>query len=140
MYHYEYALMNFDFERAVRRFAVPVSPGQTVTNAAFGDGNGDLLDDWTVTIGSSEVAFDAPAGAELDWGRLVNFRFDVDAPPVASHAELEPLAAGGPSSVTIAALAPTALAVPVAPAWALGALIAGVAGAGIALARERTRA
>ena len=38
VFHYEYALMNFDFERQIRSFSLPVDAGQTVSNAASATG------------------------------------------------------------------------------------------------------
>ena len=89
VFHYEYALMNFDFERQIRSFSLPLDPGQTVSNPGFGDGGGDPLDDWTVSLTDRRITWTAPAGKALDWGTLLNFRMDVDAAPLETVAILE---------------------------------------------------
>jgi len=89
VFHYEYALMNFDFERQIRSFSLPLDPGQTVSNPGFGDAGGDPLDDWTVSLTDRRITWTAPAGKALDWGTLLNFRMDVDAAPLETVAILE---------------------------------------------------
>jgi hypothetical protein len=101
VFHYEYALMNFDFERQVNALTLPVGAGQTVTNAGFGDANGNALDDWTVSVAADHVTWTAPPGNALDWGTLYNFRMDVNAPPAESGATLAPLAPGTPATVFV---------------------------------------
>jgi hypothetical protein len=104
VFHYEYALMNFDFERKIESFSIPIGAGHVVSNAGFGDANGNALDDWTVSIGGGRVTWTAPAGNALDWGTLYNFRLDVNAPPGDDgHGEpedvREPMCARGGSSM-----------------------------------------
>jgi hypothetical protein len=99
-FHYEYALMNFDVERQIASFSLPLLPGQTVSNAGFGDGNANPLDDWAVSTAGGRVTWTAPAGNALDWGTLFNFRMDVDAAPVEAFARLTPLVAGTPSTLS----------------------------------------
>ena len=38
-FHYEYALMNFDFDPQISRFSIPIPAGVTVVNSTFGDGD-----------------------------------------------------------------------------------------------------
>src|SRR5215510_11677034 len=47
-WHYEYALMNFDFDARVRYFSVPLPPGATATNLSFHDADQDPSTDWVV--------------------------------------------------------------------------------------------
>jgi hypothetical protein len=101
---YAYALMNFDFERRIQSFSVPVGPGQVVTGTGFGDANGNALDDWSASVGAQAVTWSAPAGNALDWGTLYNFRMDVTAPPGPSAAVLTPLEPGFPSQVAVQTL------------------------------------
>jgi hypothetical protein len=112
VFHYEYALMNFDFERQIRSFSVNRTASQTVSNADFGDVDDDAGNDWTVTINSTSIIWSAPPGNALDWGTLYNFRFDVDAAPVVSTARIEPLDPGNPGTFLLATLAPAAANVP----------------------------
>ena len=99
VFHYEYALMNFDFERQIRSFSLPVAAGQAVSNAGFSDADGDPLNDWTPSVANLRVTWTAPVGHALDWGTLFNFRMDVDAAPVESTAALTPLQPGSPEGV-----------------------------------------
>jgi len=101
VYHYEYALMNFDFERKIASFSIPVGAGQIVSDTGFGDANGNASDDWTASVGGGRVTWTAPAGNALDWGTLYNFRFDVNAPPGETLATLTPLDAGSPSAFAV---------------------------------------
>jgi hypothetical protein len=122
-YHYEYALMNFDVERQIRSFSLPLLAGQTVSNAGFGDGNASALDDWTVSVAGGRVTWTAPAGHALDWGTLFNFRMDVDAAPVESAAMLTPLAAGSPNQIVVRTLPEPGVRVSVVCGLALLALL-----------------
>ena len=99
VFHYEYALMNFDFESQIRSFSLPVAAGQAVSDAGFSDADGDPLNDWTPSVANLRVTWTAPAGHALDWGTLFNFRMDVDAAPVESTAALTPLQPGSPEGV-----------------------------------------
>ena len=101
VYHYEYALMNFDFERQIDSFSIPIGAGRTVSNTGFGDANGNALDDWTVSVSGGRVTWTAPAGNALDWGTLYNFRLDVDAAPGESAATLTPLDPGSPEAFAV---------------------------------------
>jgi hypothetical protein len=100
-HHYEYALMNFDFERRVRSFTVSLDPGQAASNVDFGDGDASAANDWTASVSDAGVTWTAPAGQELDWGTLFNFRLDVDAPPLETRALLMPQAPGATDAVAV---------------------------------------
>jgi hypothetical protein len=103
-YHYEYALMNFDFERQVQSFSLPLGPAQTVSNTGFGDGDTNGSNDWTPSIANGSVTWTAPAGHALAWGTLYNFRFDANAVPVEAYARLTPFQAGSPATVAVRTL------------------------------------
>ena len=136
VHHYEWALMNFDYESQLRSFSVPLLPSLSVANPGFEDADGDASNDWTVALYPDRIEWTAPSGNALDWGRLYNFRMDVDAAPVASSARMEPLGAGTP--VSAATLAPAAsLAVPAAP-WPI--LAAALLAAGALALHRRARA
>jgi hypothetical protein len=101
VFHYEYALMNFDFERQIRSFSLFVAPGQTVSNAGFSDADGNPLNDWMPSVANLRVTWTAPTGHAPDWGTLFNFRMDVDAAPVETTAGLAPLQPGSPGEVAV---------------------------------------
>ncbi len=101
VFHYEYALMNFDFERQIDSFSIPIGAGRSVSNTGFGDVNGNPLDDWTVSVSGGSVTWTAPASNALDWGTLYNFRLDVDAAPGESAATLTPLDPGSPEAFAV---------------------------------------
>ena len=85
-FHYEFALMNHDFDRRVNAFTLPIPVGMNVQNVAFRDVDSEAANDWTAAIGTTAVSWQAPAGGAnaLDWGTLFNLSFDADAPPVIS--------------------------------------------------------
>ncbi len=93
--------MNFDFERQIDSFSIPIGPGRSVSNTGFGDANGNPLDDWTVSVSGARVTWTAPAGNALDWGTLYNFRLNVDAAPGESAATLTPLDPGSPEAFAV---------------------------------------
>ena len=67
VFHYEYALMNFDFERQVQSFTLPIGAGQIVSNVGFGDGDATAANDWTPSVGADAVTWTAPANGPLTW-------------------------------------------------------------------------
>jgi hypothetical protein len=103
-HHYEYALVNWEVERKIRAFSVPIGTGKTISSAGFGDANGNPLDDWTWSVDGLYIHWMAPPGNELDWGTLYNFRMTVDAAPVAVAATLTPLVPGSPAEFEVETL------------------------------------
>ena len=78
-YRYNYALQNFDFERGIDRFHIPLAGDAEVFDTYFGGGPG--ADDWTVRISSGGVTF-TPDGEDVQpWFTLYNFEIETDAPP-----------------------------------------------------------
>ncbi len=140
LHRFEYALMNFDYDRQVRSFSVPLPPGQSATDAEFHDGDADPSNDWAVSIGGGAISWTAPAQAGLDWGELRSFGFSAPEPPFPTVVTLLPLE-GDPTSVQIPSLGPPS-SLPVRelpPGWRwalLGALLAGL----LLLARRGARA
>ncbi len=111
-FHYEFALMNFDFDRQLSSFSLPLAANVVVSNAEFNDIDTNAGNDWTVTITPGvSITWTAPVGNSLDWGTLFNFAFDANAPPVATSATLTALEAGSPLAV-VASLAPDPLGIP----------------------------
>jgi hypothetical protein len=88
-YRYRYTLLNFDFDRRIETFTLPLRPGLTVTgidSTGLGD---DPARDWSASLTAGAVSWQAPHGEALDWGALVSFELVVDAEP-------------GPGSVSLA--------------------------------------
>ena len=116
-FHYEYALMNFDFDQEISSFRVPLPVGVTASNAAFFDLDDDAGNNWpaVVTQGSA-IVFTAPGGNTntLGWGTLFNFSFDASAPGSAGSVTLGAAPAGAPLPA-VASIVPDPNAVPPPP-------------------------
>jgi hypothetical protein len=90
-WHYEYAVYNRSSARGLRSFAVPTGFA-AVTNAGFHDPDADALNDWTADVVPGTVTWSTddwstdPGANALHYQLMFNFRFDADAPPVASQA------------------------------------------------------
>ncbi len=81
-WHYEYAVMNLDFDPLVRSFSVPLPPGLVPTNIGFHDADQDAVTDWSANVSGGWISWTAPSVAACqDYGTLVNFRFNVNAGP-----------------------------------------------------------
>lgn len=107
--HYEYALMNFDFDRRIDSFTVPLPAGAAIWNAWFGDGDSAAGADWTPTVSAADITWTAPAGDELDWGTMFNFAFDTNASPADLAVTLGVLEAGSPLTLAPTVMAPSTL-------------------------------
>ncbi len=106
VHRYAYTLMNFDFDRSIAAFRVPLEPGTQVTrirSRALGD---DPARDWAVVVEESAITWQAPPGEALDWGMLVGFGFDADRDPVPSSVRLAVLEPGSPTALVVSAMAP----------------------------------
>jgi len=111
-YHYEYALFNFDLERQIRSFTLPVSTDVTVSNAGFHDPDLDPGNDWlfmqnagTITWFTESFAQNPVANANI-YGTLFNFRFDADAAPTAATVTLGLFKPGGGTAVAASTMGP----------------------------------
>ena len=105
-YHYEYALMNLDFDRKIDSFTLPFSSGTTISNAESGRPGVSSPDDWQVVVGADQVVWRAPAGQGLDWGVLYNFRFDSSSPPTEGDGTLGVLEPGLFDEIVVATRVP----------------------------------
>lgn len=112
-WHYEYALYNWQSWREVHSFSVPVG-NATISNIGFHDPDGDAGNDWTasqsagyVTWSTDDYATDPDANS-LEFQSMFNFRFDADAPPVASSATGVPFQVGPSGSFSVDTQAPSA--------------------------------
>jgi len=106
LHRYEYALMNFDFDRQLNGFSVPIEPGSIVTQLAFSDATDVTSDDWTATVGATSVSWNAPAGLGADWGEMRRMAFTVDQAPLVYSVTVLPLEAGTPGAFAVAAPVP----------------------------------
>ncbi|HEX7769708.1 MAG TPA: hypothetical protein VF422_06730 [Dokdonella sp.] len=124
-WRYDYAVMNFDFARAVMEpadgsgpnvrvlgnrgfdsFSVPFPSAQAVIATSFSDGSATGANPWVVSTAGDRVSWSAPAGASLDWGTLYSFSLTVAAAPTEGMTSLRVAEAGTPASYDVAALVP----------------------------------
>ena len=120
-WRYEYAVQNLNSHRAARSFQVPVPFEGALANQGFHDvdyhsGEPFSGTDWdftvdaagdpnTLTWSTDSFAVDPNANA-LRWGTLYNFRFDVNAPPLAGEVTLGLFRAGDPAELRAGATVP----------------------------------
>jgi len=103
-WHYEYALFNLDFHRAIGAFRVPVGDAVELSAIEFhaprSFDEGYSNDAWEVTREGGELVWSTtpweidPQANPLRWGTLHNFRFDANVPPAASRVALVPFLPG----------------------------------------------
>ena len=132
MWHYEYALFNMNLDRAIRSFEVlfPMGP-PSLTDIGFhappqhpGWANDGTLGDagysstpWSTDyqFGNHSITWNTETFAQnqnanaIRWGTLYNFRFDCDAPPVFSTANIGFFKTGSPVSAQVLAPAPLSI-------------------------------
>jgi hypothetical protein len=123
-FRYDYALMNFDFSRAVTdgsepdlrvissrgfdRFSLPLSSSIGVIQAEAVDGAG-LVAAWQWSRGGCAAAWTAPAdAATLDWGAMMRLSFTASAAPVMVTGRIRVHEPGTPSEFEIETLGPDA--------------------------------
>lgn len=134
-WRYHYAVMNFDFARAVTsgtepnlrvihnfgfdRFSVLHSPAVTITDVQFSDGDQDAANNWVAEIRNNSIRWVAPANPTppantpavinpLNWGTLFRFSFTADQPPGEGSVSLHVAQAGEPESYETTLVAPQA--------------------------------
>jgi hypothetical protein len=121
MWHYEYAVMNLNSDRAVGEFRVPILPATPIANIDFHDveyHSGEPYDgtDWPGILDDTVVpnwiewkttpySINPDANA-LRWDTLYNFRFDAELPPVLGDVELGIFKPGFPASASVKAFIP----------------------------------
>jgi len=110
-WRYEYAVYNFNSDRAGGSFSVPVPRSAVITNIGYKDvnyhsGEPYANTDWIATAAGGSVKWDSPQtfGANpntnaLRWGTLYNFWFDANLPPIAGEATIGLFKPHTPSSV-----------------------------------------
>jgi len=119
-FRYDYAVMNFDFARAVTQGAEPnlrvlsnrgfsafrvTANASSISAITFSDGDSAPGNNWNGVAGSGQVTWTAPAGASLDWGTLFLFSFVANAPPLPAPVTLTVADPGSPASYQVNAFA-----------------------------------
>jgi hypothetical protein len=117
-WQYEYAVQNFNSDRSIGSFSVPVLASAIVTNIGFHDvdyHSGEPWDgtDWVGQKISSEVVWNCPqtfaenANANaIRWGTLYNFRFVANIGPDSTMVTLGLFKPGTPNAVMASTIGP----------------------------------
>ncbi len=136
-WRYNYAVMNFDFARAVTEgaepnlrvisnrgfdsFSVPVPAGARIYAPRIRTGEPNPNANWRFSIGDGDVTWNTDTSIPgvgdnhppvavlptLDWGTLYSFSFVADTAPVAGDVTLHVAEAGSPASFDVATLVPS---------------------------------
>lgn len=130
-FRFDYALMNFDFDRQVQSFTIPLAPGVQIEAIDFSASAGGAP--WEATVLEETLSWQAPQGEALDWGTLVSFRLEADIVPASGEVVLGTLEPGGEPELLVDALAPIAVPEPSGVALGLASL------GGLALRRVASR-
>jgi hypothetical protein len=129
-WHYEYAVYNYNLDRSIQSFSVPLGAGANLSNIGFhappqepgwaNDGTfnnqGYSSTPWLVTQASDSITWNSETFAQnqnanaIRWGTLYNFRFDADQPPQNANATISFFKTGSP--ITVAIQAPAGGATP----------------------------
>ena len=115
-WHYEYALLNIDMNRAVASFTIAVDADTAVTNIGFHavDAHDEPFSNqpWLVERNGAALTWRTTTNP-LRWGTLYNFRFDADVPPYRQAVvTLGHHAPGVPEEVSGATIGPICLQAP----------------------------
>jgi hypothetical protein len=78
-YRYRYALQNYDFERGIDHFQIPLPPEATVYSSYFG--GGPDTDAWHIELTPNGVDFIPPDHQFQPWFTLYNFEIETDVAP-----------------------------------------------------------
>jgi len=103
-FNYEFALMNHDYDRGVRKFSVPLTETATISNPIFLDNDNNPANDWVVTQTPTSITWEAPPGSQLEWGTLYNFGFSASASASGGSLNLQvqpPAGSDGPIDLTL---------------------------------------
>lgn len=83
LYRYNYAVMNYDLERGLADFIVPLSDGVNVSETWMSGPPDVLVSAWPADVQADRVVFAPPPDVILPWFTLYNFELVTDIPPVA---------------------------------------------------------
>src|SRR5438067_3467259 len=123
VYHYEYAVYNYNLDRSIQSFSVPLGAGANLSNIGFhappqepGWANDGTFNNqgyssmpWTVTQNATSITWNTETFGQnqnanaIRFGTLYNFRFDADQPPQSANATVGFFKTGAPMSVQIQA-------------------------------------
>jgi len=110
-WHYEYAIYNYNSDKAGGSFSVPVPASAIVTNVGFKDvnyhsGEPYANTDWTSSVAGGSVTWNSPQTFAqnantnaLRWGTMYNFWFDANRAPTPGQATIGLFKPHTPSSV-----------------------------------------
>lgn len=115
-WHYEYALLNYNDDRAAAGFRVPAA-GCAPTNIGFQSPDQDPIEGiantpWAAQAGPDGIAWSCPPFAAdpdanaLRWGLLFSCRFDSACAPMDGDAAIVLFAPGTPGELPVAAVVP----------------------------------
>lgn len=131
-YRYDYAVMNFDFARAVtqggepnlrvlrnngfNRFELPFPASAEVIAAEFADGDSDAANDWALTRQAGSLLWQAGGTATapanpLNWGVMFRFSVTTTAEPQDGRGVLGIAEPGTPASLQVLSLMPGAASI-----------------------------
>ncbi len=131
-YRYDYAVMNFDFARAVtqgaepnlrvlrnngfNRFELPMPAGAQLVSTEFADGDLDAGNDWSFSRQGSSLIWQAGGTSTaplnpLNWGVMFRFSVTTDQAPQNGSGFLGIAETGTPANVRVDTLVPGAAAV-----------------------------
>jgi hypothetical protein len=105
-YRYNYALQNYDFDRALEGFQLSLPDGAEVFDIHFADVDDNDANNWEVAATNGLVEFRAPAGNALEWFTLFNFEVETDAAPVTSEVTLNVCGQDLSENLTVETLGP----------------------------------
>ena len=123
-WRYDYAVMNFDFARAVMQNqgsghgpdprvvsnmgfdTLTIPAGGTIGTTTFRNGTVDNANSWTSSTSNGAITWTAPEGATLDWGTMYSYSIVSSSAPVAGTATLHVAQDGTPVSYDVATLVP----------------------------------
>ena len=81
--------MNHDFDPKLDSLSIPIDERLTIEDLRFSDGDSDAANDWTLSTGSGQATWTAPASsAHLDWGTALTISFIANAAPIPSAAQI----------------------------------------------------
>lgn len=86
LYRYNYAVMNFDLDRGLADFIVPVAEGASVSETWMGGPPDVLSSPWLAQFQAVRVVFSPPSNVIQPWFTLYNFELVTDQAPVADGA------------------------------------------------------
>ncbi|MCC5865787.1 MAG: hypothetical protein JJU31_11750 [Wenzhouxiangella sp.] len=81
LWRYRYAVMNFDFDRGIESFVVPLPSDAALLETWMGGPPDVLPSPWAASRAGGQVEFRSEAGKVLPWFTLYNFELLTDAAP-----------------------------------------------------------